>query len=86
MQSPIWRVKTFPLGAAFVFYDSGHSHVIDPLPGEPAALTLHSWGAGLNLLPGKMISGSLTWADPLVTGPNTRRGDSRLLFIVRGAF
>lgn len=86
MQSPIWRVKTFPLGAAFVFYDSGYSHVIDPLPGEPADITLHSWGAGLNLLPGKMISGSLTWADPLVTGPNTRRGDSRLLFLVRGAF
>jgi hemolysin activation/secretion protein len=86
MQSPIWRVKTFPLGDVFVFYDAGHSHVVDPLPGEPAALTLRSWGGGLNLLPGKMVTGSLTWADPLVTGPNTRRGDSRLLFIVRGAF
>jgi hemolysin activation/secretion protein len=86
MQSPIWRVKTFPLGDVFVFYDSGHSHVIDPLPGEPPAITLRSWGAGLNLLPGKMFTGSLTWADPVVTGPNTRRGDSRLLFIVRGAF
>jgi hemolysin activation/secretion protein len=86
MQSPIWRVKTFPLGDVFVFYDSGHSHVIDPLPGEPPAITLRSWGAGLNLLPGKMFTGSLTWADPLVTGPNTRRGDSRFLFIVRGAF
>jgi hemolysin activation/secretion protein len=86
MQSPIWRVKTFPLGDVFVFFDSGHSHVIDPLPGEPAAITLRSWGAGVNLLPGKMFTGSLTWADPLVTGPNTRRGDSRLLFIVRGAF
>jgi hemolysin activation/secretion protein len=86
LQSPIWRVKTFALGDAFVFYDSGHSHVIDALPGEPVALTLHSWGAGLNLLPGKMVTGSLTWADPLVNGPNTRRGDSKLLFIVRGAF
>jgi hemolysin activation/secretion protein len=86
MQSPIWRVKTFPLGDVFVFFDSGHSHVIDPLPGEPPAITLRSWGAGLNLLPGKMFTGSLTWADPLVTGPNTRRGDSRFLFIVRGAF
>ena len=86
MQSPVWRVKTFPLGDVFVFYDTGHSRVIDPLPGEPVAITLHSWGAGLNLLPGKMVTGSLTWADPLVNGPNTRRGDSRLLFIVRGAF
>jgi hypothetical protein len=37
-------------------------------------------------LPGKWITGSLTWADPLATGPNTKRGDSRLLFDVRGAF
>jgi hemolysin activation/secretion protein len=86
LQSPIWRVKAFPLGDVFVFYDSGHSHVIDPLPGEPAAITLRSWGAGLNLLPGKIVSGSLTWADPLAKGPNTRRGDSRLLFSVRGTF
>jgi hypothetical protein len=50
------------------------------------ASTLRSWGAGLNLLPGKWITGSLTWADPRVDGPDTRRGDSRLLFVVRGAF
>jgi hemolysin activation/secretion protein len=86
LQSPTWQVKTFPLGDAFVFYDAGHAHVIDALPGEPGALNLHSWGAGLNLLPGKFLTGSLTWADPLSDGPNTLRGHSRILFVVRGAF
>jgi len=86
VQSPIWKVKTLPLGDLFVFYDTGHAHVIDPLPGEPASLTLHSWGTGLNLLPGKPFTGSLTWAYPLANGPVTPRGDSRLLFIMRGSF
>ncbi|MGO9993405.1 MAG: ShlB/FhaC/HecB family hemolysin secretion/activation protein [Steroidobacteraceae bacterium] len=86
LQSPIWQMKTLPLGAVFVFFDAGHSHVIDALPGETVALNLHSWGAGLNLLPGRPVTGILTWADPLSDGPNTHRGDSRLLFMLRGAF
>jgi hemolysin activation/secretion protein len=86
LQSPIWRVETFPLGDAFFFYDTGHAHVLDTLPGEADSLTLHSWGAGLNLLPGKWVTGSLTWADPLADGPDTRRGNARILFIVRGSF
>ena len=86
LQSPIWQIKTFPVGDVFVFYDTGHAHVIDALPGEPVSLVLHSWGAGLNLVPGKWVTGSLTWADPLSVGPYTRRGDSRLLFVVRSVF
>jgi hemolysin activation/secretion protein len=85
-QSPTWTVKKFPVGNLFVFYDGGHAHIIDALPGEPGALTLHSWGAGLNLYPGKYFTGTVTWADPLATGPYTARGDSRVLFTVRGAF
>ncbi len=86
LQSPIWTWRTLSLGDVFVFYDAGRAGLIDALPGEPASTTLRSWGAGLNLLPGKWLSGSLTWADPLVTGPNTHHGDSRILFIVRGMF
>jgi hemolysin activation/secretion protein len=98
LQSPTWQIKAFPVGNLFVFYDSGHSHIIDVLQAEPAAVTLHSWGAGLNLFPGKMFTGTLTWADPLTNGPHanganaaanvpiTRRGESRVLFLVRGAF
>ena len=85
-QSPIWQIKALPLGDAFLFYDAGHSHVIDALPGEQVAYNLQSWGLGVNLLPGKPFTGTLTWAYPLSDGPNTSRGDSRILFIVRGAF
>jgi hemolysin activation/secretion protein len=85
-QSPIWRVKSFPVADVFSFFDIGQSHVIDPLPGEPSDTTLRSWGAGFNLFPGKPFTGSLTWAYPLANGPNTLRGDARFLFIVRGAF
>ncbi len=86
LQSPTWQLKSVPVGSVFVFFDEGHDRDIDPLPGQVGASTLRSWGAGLNLLPGKWITGSLTWADPRVDGPDTRRGDSRLLFVVRGAF
>lgn len=86
LQSPVWQIKTFPLGDLFVFFDAGHAHLIDALPGEPGAISLHSWGAGVDLLPGRAITGSVTWAYPLSDGPNTPRGDSRLLFIVRGSF
>jgi hemolysin activation/secretion protein len=86
LQSPIWRVKSFPLIDGFVFFDAGQARVIDPLPGEPVDTTLRSYGAGFNLFPGRPVTGSLTWAYPLANGPNTLRGDSRLLFIVRGAF
>jgi hemolysin activation/secretion protein len=85
-QSPIVQWHTLALGNAFLFYDIGRAGLIDPLPGEPASTTLRSWGGGVNVLPGKWISGSVTWADPLVDGPNTRRGDSRILFVVRGTF
>ena len=85
-QSPTWNLKTLPIGNVFVFYDIGYAYVVDPLPGEVSAITLRSTGAGLNLLPGKFITGVLTWAYPLANGPYTRRADSRLLFFVHGAF
>jgi hemolysin activation/secretion protein len=86
LQSPIAQWHAWPLGDIFFFYDAGRSGIIDPLSGEPASTTLRSWGAGLHILPGKWINGLLTWADPLVDGPNTRRGNSRVLFVVRGSF
>jgi hemolysin activation/secretion protein len=85
-QSPAAQWRKLQLGDVFVFYDVGRADMIDPLPNEPHSTTLRSWGAGLNLLPGRWITGSLTWADPLADGPNTHRGDSRILFVVRGAF
>jgi hemolysin activation/secretion protein len=85
-QLPTISLHAFSLGDVFVFYDIGRADSIDSLPGEPASVTLRSWGAGLHLFPGRALNGLLTWADPLETGPNTRRGDARILFIVRASF
>jgi hemolysin activation/secretion protein len=74
------------LGDLFFFFDAGRADTLDPLPSEPGSTVLYSTGAGLHLLPGKPINGVLTWADPLRNGPNTRHGDSRVLFVVRASF
>ena len=61
--------------------------VFRPIAPHRGSVYTGHWGAGVHLLPGKSDYGlRLTWADPLVSGPNTRRGDPRLLFDVRGAF
>jgi hemolysin activation/secretion protein len=84
-QTPMAHVRNFALGDFFVFYDVGRANVIDP-DGEPPSYTLSSYGAGFHLLPTYWLNGSLTWADPLRNGPDTRRGDSRILFVVRASF
>jgi hypothetical protein len=85
-QSPTVQWGTVPLGDVFLFFDEGRADVLSPLPSEPVSTVLRSTGAGLHLLPGKPINGVFTWADPLRDGPNTRHGDSRFLFVVRGSF
>jgi hemolysin activation/secretion protein len=85
-QSPAFTWKSLPIGDVFVFYDAGRADELAALPGEPGTTELRSAGAGLDFFPGKPLTGTLTWADPLVTGPDTRRGSSRFLFIVRGSF
>jgi hemolysin activation/secretion protein len=79
-------IRSFNVGDAFVFYDMGHSHAISALDGEPRHYDLRSFGAGLNILPGHFISGTLTWAEVLKEGPRTGAHDSRVLFDVRGSF
>jgi hemolysin activation/secretion protein len=86
LQTPVVKSKSLPLGDGFLFCDAGRASIIDPLAGEPALTELSSWGIGIHLLPGYWINGSLTWADPLRTTPYTRRGDSRVLFLLRGTF
>jgi hemolysin activation/secretion protein len=86
LQSPVVHWRSLPLGDLFAFYDVARAEVIDTLPGESALTNLSSWGAGLQLLPGQAVTGSLTWADPLANAPYTQRGHSRVLFVVRGSF
>lgn len=86
IESPTIHWRVTQLGNILAFVDAGHSSLVDALPGEPAQTSLRSWGLGLNLLPGKPVTGSLTWAYPLLDGPRTRGGDSRLLFVIHGGF
>jgi hemolysin activation/secretion protein len=86
IESPAIHWRVTQLGNILAFVDAGHASLVDALPGEPAQTSLRSWGLGLNLLPGKPVTGSLTWAYPLLDGPRTRGGDSRLLFVIHGGF
>jgi len=70
----------------FVFYDAGQISYQEPLPSQPSASTLRSWGAGLGMNAWNFLSASLTWADPLVDGSRTRHGDSRWEFVIRAAW
>jgi hemolysin activation/secretion protein len=70
-------------GNAFMFLDAAVASVIAPLPDEAHRADLSSWGAGLQFSFAQWLSGSLAWASPLVPGPRTAAGDSRLLFYLR---
>jgi hemolysin activation/secretion protein len=84
--SPSLTVRAVPLFDGFVFLDAARAYLIDPLANETPVTTLRSWGFGLDILPGRFVSGYLTWSDPLAAGPRTPRGDSRLLFDLRASF
>ena len=86
LQSPTvsWHIPQ--LFNAFTFFDAGHTHVYDNLAGQPGHVFLDSFGVGLTLLPTRQYNAVLTWADPLKDGSYTRAWQSRLLFLVRGAF
>jgi len=86
LQSPPLTHHGYLLGDMFLFLDAGRSHEIDALAGEAGDTSLRSVGAGLDLLPGHHVAGSLTWADPLLNGPRTPAHDSRLLFDLKGSF
>jgi len=86
LQSPPVSTRKFLLGDGFLFFDAGRAHTIEALPGEPEHTSLRSFGAGLDLLPGHAITGTLTIADPLVAGPRTKAHEPRVLFDVKGSF
>jgi hemolysin activation/secretion protein len=86
LQSPPIVAHGFFFGDAFTFFDAGRTHYIDAQSGEPGHTVLRSWGAGLDLLPGHSVTGTLTWAEPLLPGPRTKAHESRVLFDVKGSF
>lgn len=78
----VWRVGFAP----YVFYNDARIKYQAPLAGQPGSSVLRSFGAGLNLSVLDFLSGSLTWADPLVDGSRTRSGDERWEFAVRSTW
>jgi hemolysin activation/secretion protein len=86
LTSPGWRYGTRIIGDVYGFYDAANMSVIDPLAGEPAGITLRSWGLGFDLLPGEKLTGSVSWAKALDTASVTKAGSSRALFLLRGTF
>jgi len=86
LSSPGWHQHDRVWGDAFAFFDIGKDDIIDALAGEPAAVTLRSYGFGLDVLPGSKITGAVTWAKMLDTASITRAGTSRAIFFLRGSF
>ncbi|MEJ0036263.1 MAG: ShlB/FhaC/HecB family hemolysin secretion/activation protein [Gammaproteobacteria bacterium] len=93
LDSPTWRwLADRGRLQGFMFVDYGRVSTINPLEGEDSNVYLASYGLGFNVGFTSWISGSLTWASPLVNGTRTlngfrtREGDSRLLFVVRSAW
>jgi hemolysin activation/secretion protein len=86
LDSPAWHPGSFLAVKGLVFYDAGRTHVLDPLDSQPAYVILSSYGAGFELTGRSSFTGDLTWARPLADGATTRRGESSLLFLVRGTF
>ena len=84
--SPTWKRGDRMLGDLYLFYDAGRGRVYEALPGQLSVIELRSYGAGLDLLPGQRLTGSLSWARAIDTASVTRAGDSRVLFLVRGSF
>ena len=70
----------------FLFGDAGIVGLEEPLPSQERRTDLGSTGVGLRMEGATGFQGSLDWALPLVTGPYTRRGDSRIDFSVRYGF
>jgi hemolysin activation/secretion protein len=86
LQSPSWNYRAKPFADAFVFFDDAVADMLDAQPGEFMRTHPRSWGVGADLVPWKGVTGSLVWARPLVTTASTRAGESRVLFLLRGAF
>jgi hemolysin activation/secretion protein len=86
LESPQLHARAGALtGKAFAFFDDGHVTFIAPLLGQPDHADLRSAGLGIQVLGGSNYTGLLTWAYPLLSGPRTHSGDSRVLFVVRGS-
>jgi hemolysin activation/secretion protein len=86
LQSPVWQRGAKSLADGFLYFDAAVAQMLEVLPGEPMRMHPRSWGFGVDLWPGRKLTGSLVWAHPLVSASATRADESRLLFLLRGTF
>jgi hemolysin activation/secretion protein len=86
LASPQWHAFNWGFAAnAFAFYDAGRVTFLAALPGQLGHAELRSTGAGFELTSAHSLTGSLTWAYPLVRAPITGSGDSKVLFVIRAS-
>ncbi len=64
----------------FIFIDGASLHQHQPLPNSSRQVEMLSAGIGFNLNMLSRVNAVFDWSVPLVKGPSTDRGDSRLLF------
>lgn len=64
----------------FIFIDGAGLYQHQPLPNTSRQVEMLSAGVGFNLNTFRKINAVFDWSVPLVKGPSTDRGDSRLLF------
>lgn len=86
LELPSLVVHRTEFADGFLFFDSGVADTLEALSGQLDHVDLASWGAGLSLLPGRRVSGTVTFARTLLSGSRTPAGDSKVLFDVRGSF
>lgn len=70
----------------FGFFDAGYVKVKQILPGQTSVFRLAGAGGGARLRVFDTLFGELTLAWPLRDGPETAKGDPRVVFVVRGEF
>ncbi len=70
----------------FLFVDGASLHQHQPLPNSARQVEMLSAGLGLTINLFTHVNSVLDWSVPLVKGPTTDRGDSRLLFRLWSTF
>lgn len=67
----------------FIFYDSAHLFVMDPLPGQQASFDLEGTGFGVKGSYDKCVEYETCWATALSTTEHTKSGDNMVNFRVK---
>jgi hemolysin activation/secretion protein len=89
LRTPTWNFGADPTRnhiGAYVFYDTGYTRIVDPLPQQQSSFTLESAGAGVRFVAFHGLDGALGWAYPLRTVSTVLRGHSRAEFQVHYGF